>query len=55
MTAQRLSNVEFSHYLENVDSGIRTTVSYTHVLNRRGNGVISPADDLPGACYAETI
>ena len=27
-------------------SDVRTTMIYTHVLNRGGRGVLSPADDL---------
>jgi hypothetical protein len=28
---------------------VKTTIVYTHVLNRGGRGVASPADDLPAA------
>jgi site-specific recombinase XerD len=30
---------------------VRTTMTYTHVLNRGGRGVVSPAD-LPGSAVA---
>ena len=36
---------------------VRTTMIYTHVLNRGGRGVLSPADSLirpPDARYTET-
>ena len=29
-------------------SDVKTTMIYTHVLNRGGRGVVSPADALPG-------
>jgi hypothetical protein len=31
---------------------VSTTMIYTHVLNRGGRGIISPADRLPGAVTA---
>jgi site-specific recombinase XerD len=28
-------------------AGVKTTMIYTHVLNKGGQGVVSPADMLP--------
>jgi hypothetical protein len=49
--------LRISRHPRSADSGVRTAMIYIHVLNRGGKGVISPADDLRGACYAraETV
>lgn len=55
MSAQLLSSYEYSQYVQNADSEIGTPMIYTHVLNRGGKGLISPADYLRNAWYAETV
>ena len=43
----RMRNVlRVKHYSKRTEHDVRTTMIYTHVLNRGGQGVISPADVL---------
>lgn len=41
-----LSEIVKHHLQQHLEKDVRTTMIYTHVLNKGGQGVISPSDQL---------